>query len=159
MNKVLKPEQRGIVRIAMALLTKKAEKVKKLEEELALSTASTDALISRVGLVLDALKTALTKPIHLTFALRRTLAQGLLLYMVEVEGTVEDELELAIDTDSSHAKLAQVRQLAELVSEQHAIGGEVTGEGTVDDGGPAADGDDLWDSVEDEPALDEATAP
>lgn len=146
MNKVLTPGQREIVRIAMALLTKKAGKVKKLEDELELSTASTDALISRTELVLDALKTALTKPVHLTFALRRTLAQGLLVYMIEVEGTAEDELELAIDTGSSNAKLAQVRQLAELVSEQRAIGGEVTGEASVDDG-VAAD-DDMDDEAD-----------
>jgi len=123
MIKVLNKDQRSIVQIAMTILGKKAMKVKKLEDELGLSTASTDALLSRAGLVRDAIEGPVTKPVHLTFSLRRTLAQGLDLYLEEVGGTADDELELGIPTDASMAKADAIRYaLARLVGEQRELG-------------------------------------
>lgn len=133
MNKVLSPAQREIVRVAMAILSKKATKVRKLEEALALSTSSTDALLLRVELVLDAIGGRAEAPVYLTYALRQTLRHGLDLYLEEVEGTAEDEATLGIDTRGSDKLALSIKQLHALVADQHTLSAEIAGVDTADD--------------------------
>jgi len=114
----IKSGQREIVRIAMALLTKQAEKAQKLLTALNLPTMDVDTMLSRAGIATDAMDGHVELPVQLGLALRGIVRQGLLMFLEEVEGTKEDELKLGIDIEGSSAKADEIRALAAMLAEQ-----------------------------------------
>lgn len=114
----MKSGQREIARIAMALLTKQAEKAVKLNNALQLPTEHAEGLLSRCGVIIDATNGHAEHPVNLGLAARGTLRQGLAMYLEEVEGTAKDELTLGIDTDASAQKADEIKALFAMVAEQ-----------------------------------------
>jgi hypothetical protein len=121
-----KSGQREIARIAMALLSKQAEKAVKINNALQLPTEHAEGLLSRCGVIVDAMNGHAEHAVTLGLAARGTLRQGLAMYLEDVEGTAEDELALGIDTDASAQKADEIKAMFAMIVEQQSFGDALT---------------------------------